>query len=162
MEDYPDYCRQCHVGDYLLQIMAAMKEDVYFFNDIMSVYRIDNSNSWMSNQNWSSVTESNLKRVSSMINMFDGFLQAYPKYRITLKNKIASYLIFQCPTKNSQCRTRLRFVKQYFSSYYKGIPAKWKMVALLKSIDIPKIRGIVMYFLSFIFKYYSDRRLVYM
>ena len=31
-DNYPDYCRKCAVGDYPLQIMAAMKGSIYYFN----------------------------------------------------------------------------------------------------------------------------------
>ena len=33
MEGYPDYCLNCHVGDYPLQIHAGMKGEVYYLND---------------------------------------------------------------------------------------------------------------------------------
>lgn len=161
LEDYPSYCYNCVVGDYPLQIMAAMKGYIYYFNDIMSVYRINNSNSWMSNQSWSSVTDSNLKRISSMINMFDGFSQTYLKHRLTFKNKIASYLISQCPSKSDNEGREYYLYKQHFSSYYDAFPVFWKLVDILKSVDVPKVRGAISLSLSYLFKCYSDQRLMY-
>lgn len=161
LEDYPSFCYDCVVGDYPLQIMAAMKGYIYYFNDIMSVYRINNSNSWMSNQSWSSVTESNLNRISSMINMFDGFSQTYLKHRLTFKNKIASYLISQCPSKSDNEGREYYLYKQHFSSYYDAFPVFWKLVDILKSVDVPKVRGAISLSLSYLFRCYSDQRLMY-
>lgn len=43
---YPPECRQCHVGDYPLQIMAALTGTVHYFADKTAVYRALVPNSW--------------------------------------------------------------------------------------------------------------------
>lgn len=37
--NYPECCAQCHVGDYPLQIFAAINGGIYYFADKMVVYR---------------------------------------------------------------------------------------------------------------------------
>lgn len=88
-DNYPSYCKNCRVGDYPLQIMAAMKGDIYYFNESMSVYRTENSQSWMSKQKWLSVDDSRLRVIHSRINMLEGFANDYPQYKKYFKNKIA-------------------------------------------------------------------------
>lgn len=140
-ENYPYYCIKCAVGDYPLQIMAAMRGNVYYFNDIMSVYRIQNSNSWMASQKWHSADEKNLRRIDSMINMFKGFSFDYPKYKKNFNNKIAQYLISQSPYRFTQSDKDLNLYLQYYKKEYKQFPLFWKFVNILRMNNIPILRG---------------------
>lgn len=45
-KDMPEAAMQCMVGDYPLQIFAALKGDVYYFSEKMAVYRFLLPNSW--------------------------------------------------------------------------------------------------------------------
>ncbi len=38
--NYPECCQKCHVGDYPLQIFAALNGGIYYFADKMVVYRL--------------------------------------------------------------------------------------------------------------------------
>lgn len=139
--NYPDYCIKCAVGDYPLQIMAAMKGKVYYFNDIMSVYRIQNDSSWMSKQKWGSIEPQNINRVDSMINMFKGFATDYPKYKRYFYNKIAHYLTTQSPSKYLNTGTDLDYFKKHYQKEYDSFPLFWKFINKLKVTDIPGLRG---------------------
>lgn len=150
---YPDYCRKCKVGDYPLQIMAAMKGKVYYFNDIMSVYRVDNNSSWMSTQKWRSIEPKNLERIDSMINMFKGFATDYPKYNRFFYNKIAHYLTVQSPSRFSNNGSDLESFNYHYKEEYRRFPLLWKFINKLKTTDIPGLRG----YYSVYTKPYFDR-----
>lgn len=47
--DYPESAKKCHVGDFPLQIYAALKGKVYWFVDKTATYRYMGTNSWTSN-----------------------------------------------------------------------------------------------------------------
>lgn len=158
-DNYPDYCKQCVVGDYPLQIMAAMKGYIFYFDAIMSVYRVANSHSWMANQEWYSISERNLKRINSMIDMFNGFSVDFPQFKKYFKNKIAEYLINQSPNRAVNGKD-YNIYKEYFKSYYKEFPLFWKIVDRAY-VDLPKFRGLYMYALQRIYKRYLKRQQIY-
>lgn len=91
-DNYPDYCNQCHVGDYPLQIMAAMKGKIYYINDSMSVYRVENSNSWVGRQNYLCGFEKRKNGVVSEIRMLEGFASQFPEKRKWLYQRIARFI----------------------------------------------------------------------
>lgn len=139
--NYPDYCNKCVVGDYPLQIMAAMKGDIYYFNEVMSVYRIQNSNSWMEKQKWHSIDENNLKRIDSMINMFKGFSRDFPIYKRYFSNKIAHYLITQSPSRFNNSDKDLEYYLKYYQDDFNHFPLFWKIIIKLRMTNIPGLRG---------------------
>lgn len=140
-DNYPEYCLKCAVGDYPLQIMAAMKGKIYYFNEAMSVYRIQNFNSWMSKQKWHSADAKNIKRIDSMINMFKGFSNDYPQYKRYFSNKIAHYLISQSPLRFNNTDKDLEYYLQYYHDYYDQFPLFWKIINKLRMTNIPGLRG---------------------
>lgn len=92
-DNYPDYCSKCRVGDYPLQIMCAMKGNTYYFDEVMGVYRVDNSNSWMGRQKWGEYSEERVNVIRSQIRMFRGFAKDYPKWTKIFHNKIVDQII---------------------------------------------------------------------
>lgn len=46
LTNYPDYCLRCHVGDYPLQIYAALNGKVHWFAEKMISYRFACGDSW--------------------------------------------------------------------------------------------------------------------
>lgn len=68
---YPIFCKKCHVGDYPLQILLAIRGKVHFIAERMVVYR------YMSIGSWSSTTkitdETYFQHWLSEINMLKGF-----------------------------------------------------------------------------------------
>ena len=56
-EDYPEAARKCHVGDYPLQIFAALKGKIYWFAEKQVAYRYQSANSWTKNNLKLSIVE---------------------------------------------------------------------------------------------------------
>ncbi len=102
MDNIPNYWAQCKVGDYPLQIMCAMKGKIYYFNDIMSVYRVENSSSWMGKQKWVKFDKTRLEVIKSQINMFKGFSKDFPQYKKYFDRKIANHINRFIPSKCSK------------------------------------------------------------
>lgn len=159
--NYPDYCRKCAVGDYPLQIMAAMKGRIYYFNDAMSVYRIDNPNSWMKKQKWHSVENSNLKRINSMIRMFNGFADDFPQYNKFFKNKIANYLMSQSPEGLYNNGKDLNIYINYYKDYFNNFPFLWKLLKWLRFCNIPGLRGYYSLYTKPIYNRYKEKKIFY-
>lgn len=109
---YPDYCLKCHVGDYPLQIFAAMKGKVYYFNDVMSVYRVENSTSWVG-QRKSMSSEVRIASVQSEVNMLKGFAADYPQYKEIFSLRIAAYINRSMPDRLSPRSDQDEYLKTF-------------------------------------------------
>lgn len=48
MEDYPDCCKKCHIGDYPLQVFCALKGRTFYMSEKMVAYRYMSAGSWTS------------------------------------------------------------------------------------------------------------------
>lgn len=92
LEDYPDYCKQCHVGDYPLQIMAAMKGNIYYLDDPMSVYRVENPSSWVGSTVATSIMGSYLDGSHTEVRMLKGFANDYKQFKNYFYQRIAFYI----------------------------------------------------------------------
>lgn len=112
MEVAPDYCRECHVGDYPLQIMCAMKGKCYYFCKPMVVYRIDNPNSWVGRQKREIMSEKKLKGIESEVRMLQGFRNDYPQYSDLFLKRIKAFIILNTP-KITTRKMRLKYKKTF-------------------------------------------------
>lgn len=137
-DEYPDYCKQCLVGDYPLQIFLAMKGKVGYIDDIMSVYRMQNSSSWSGHQVWFSVSEPMLRTIHSVVTMFEGFQKDYPKYSKCLKAKIANQINRNMPLRRD--RDSIKKYIDFFKPRIKKYSLRWKLDFLLTSSRLPKLR----------------------
>lgn len=160
-DNYPDYCRKCAVGDYPLQIMAAMKGKIYYFNDNLSVYRVQNPNSWMGRQKWASVEEKSLARLDSMLNMFKGFSKDYPKYSKYFKNKIIQYLITGAPFNLPNNQKDIEYYNKYYKNDIQQFPIWWWIIYKLKFTNIPILRGYYVTYTEPIFKRFRYKHYIY-
>ena len=147
----PDYWAKCKVGDYPLQIMCAMKGKVYYFNEPMSVYRVENSNSWMGKQKWGRLDKGRLEVIKSQINMFKGFAEDFPQHIKYYKHKIVDHINRNIPGE--------RPLQEEFLSYFKEDIEKY---ALIQKIDLWMIRKlhhrkIKYYYLRIIHNQYFQR-----
>ena len=102
LDDVPYYWANCKVGDYPLQIMCAMKGKIYYFNEPMSVYRVENSNSWMGQQKWGKIDEGRIEVIKSRVEMFKGFAKDFPQYKKYFYNKVANEINRNVPYQPSQ------------------------------------------------------------
>lgn len=149
--NYPDYCSQCHVGDWPMQIMSVLKGQAYYFDDIMSVYRVENNTSWTGrNQNIS--FEKKLRNIKSEVDMLYGFMKDYSNYKQPFKEKISRIVISNTPVllkgRKDYFRYRSVFKKEIESfsklerkQFLKNSSAVWvfiirKLILFLKSFSI--------------------------
>lgn len=111
-QDYPDYCLKCHIGDWPLQIMCSMRGTVYYDNDAMVVYRIDNPFSWtgrnskVSFENW-------LKGIKSEIVMLLGFAHDNPSYYLIFKEKADDIISYNVPIKILKKKEYSEYILQF-------------------------------------------------
>lgn len=147
IENYPDYCKRCSVGDYPLQIMAAMKGYIYYIDEPMSVYRVENSSSWMGKQEWCSPSPKRIKTVQSIISMFEGFSIDYPEYTLYFKQEIAQYINSSIPNWRFSMK-EVDFFLSHFQTQIENYSFWWKVDMMIMKVRIPYVRGIY----SLIFK----------
>ena len=138
MDDYPDYCRQCHVGDYPLQIYAAMKGKVYYFNDIMSVYRVENSASWIGQRKAIDI-EKRISTVSSEVRMLEGFAIDYPEYGSFFKQRIGAYINNNFPDRKNSIVDQNKYLHA-FAKEIADYSLFWKLDLLIRRI---RIKGVM-------------------
>ena len=115
------------------------KRGVYYFNDAMTVYRVDNPDSWMGRQRWKEASEASLRRVSSMVEMFNGFAEAYPEHRKLFKDKIAQYLRDQMPCPMYDYDGFRKYTDR-FKVYMKEESLLWKLDYWLRGTRLPVLR----------------------
>ena len=92
LDNYPNFCKQCHVGDYPLIIYAALNGNVRWFAEKQVVYRFSMGNSWTATNSKHDI----VKRINgwrSEVDMLDG-LDKYSnyKYQNTFYRRQADYV----------------------------------------------------------------------
>lgn len=112
----PDYWQRCHVGDYPLQIHAAMSGKIYYFDEAMSVYRVENKSSWAGRRETISIDEL-IATVKSEVQMLEGFAVDYPQYERFFSERIRFFIKTQCPYKTA---TR-EDLQKYFDAFQEEI-----------------------------------------
>lgn len=157
VDEYPDYCKNCGVGDYPLQIMCAMKGKVFYFNNIMSVYRVENSTSWTGRQQSRTFSDSRMKDFSSRVQMFKGFSKDYPNYEHVFRNKIAQYINSCMPNWRHSVNEKKRYL-DYFVDEIEMYSFRWKIDLFLKKVKIPKVYD---WYSKIFLRKYSRPRLKY-
>lgn len=99
MQDFPDYARQCHVGDYPWAIHLALRGKVYFFADKMVTYRFMTPGSWSST---TKINEGYFNAWCSEIRMLQGYNKAsnerYCKYFERVMGKLAIFYLRKVPS----------------------------------------------------------------
>lgn len=144
MDHYPVYCRECLIGDYPLQIYAAVKGHIYYFDKVMSVYRVDNSDSWMGKQASvrGTADKKRLAIMDSTLNMLTGFSEDYPKYSCYFKNKTAEYINRGIPyRKRSSYADVIEYIN-HFQNYISQFNSFWKTDLMIRKIRVPGIRTV--------------------
>lgn len=136
-DNYPDYCKQCVVGDYPLQIMCAMKGRVYYFDEAMSVYRIENTSSWMGMGNLKTDKDPEWlpNRIRSEENMLKGFAVDYPKYSKILSEKINHLICSHYPKRSQSKEVKERYVSA-FRNEISEFSFSWKIILFLMKYNV--------------------------
>jgi hypothetical protein len=76
-----------------------MKGTVFYFNDTMSVYRMENVNSWVGRQKKNFLSEQRLEGILSEVKMLQGFAKDYPSYKSMFNYRILFFIIINFPNK---------------------------------------------------------------
>lgn len=139
-DNYPAYCRNCNVGDYPLQITATMKGYIYYFDNAMSVYRIDQNSSWTSRQKFQSMDSSRLQIVRSQLNMFKGFMDDYPQFKNVFVDKMQEHIWKNMPSWRYSTWKERRQYLYLFTDVKKEARLKWKYYMWICLLPIPKIK----------------------
>lgn len=140
LNNQPEYWEKCEVGDYPLQIACAMKGKTMFFNEIMSVYRVENPTSWMGQQQWRSASLKRLRVIKSQVEMFWGFAHDYPEYNSILLNKSFDQINRFFPRWNASKEDKESYIN-YFKSYIDDYSWIWKIELFLLRLKVPIIRS---------------------
>lgn len=156
-DNIPDYWKECAVGDYPLQIMCAMKGSVYYFDDVMSVYRIENTSSWMGKQKWGSVSIERLKVIYSRVLMLNGFGSDYPYFRKVFERKVADEINRNIPYWRSSYKDKKIYL-DYFSNEIKNYDLRCKLEYRLFILRLPLIRRI---YTNLFLKKYQQLKIMY-
>ncbi len=147
-ENFPDYCRECKAGDYPVQLMAAMKGRVYYINEPMSVYRIDNPLSWMGMHVWSEERyKDRLLTARSQINMLKGFAKDYPRHSHLFINKIANHINRFAPGKEMPTYIRKAYQEE-FAPEIRQFSLPWRIDHFVGTTWIPMIWRVRMFYYS--------------
>ena len=160
MDHYPIYCRRCLIGDYPLQIYAAVKGRIYYFDKVMSVYRVDNSSSWMGRQASvrGTIDEKRLAIMDSTLNMLTGFAVDNPQYKVYFNNKISEYINRYVPyRRKSSSSDVIRYI-DYYNDYILQYSDLWRIDLLIRRCRIPRVRYI--YTKLFMKKFYEKTKAI--
>ncbi len=140
-EEYPDYCYNCNVGDWPLQIMASMKGYVYYIDEPMCVYRYMSKGSWSRTQEFGTVDPARLHIVDSQVKMFEGFSKDYPKYKQFFNDMKNYFVISNIPYWNTKKEDKLFYINK-FSYIIDSIPLKFRIYYFICYLRIPGIKGL--------------------
>ena len=92
LKDYPDCCKNCHVGDYPLIIWLALHGGIYYIAEKTAVYRFQCKGSWTSRQDYIPV-ENQMPGWRSEVDMLLGLDQwSQGKYHGAFTKRIIEYL----------------------------------------------------------------------
>lgn len=141
LNNQPEYWEKCEVGDYPLQIACAFKGKTMFFNEIMSVYRVDNPASWMGQQQWRGLSPQRLKIIKSRIKMLRGFACDFPMYNSFLINKSHDEINRNYPKWNASKKEKESYL-DFFSDYTDNYCLKLRIELFLLRLRIPLIRAV--------------------
>ena len=140
-EEYPDYCYNCNVGDWPLQIMASMKGYVYYIDEPMCVYRYMSKGSWSRTQEFGTVDPARLHIVDSQVKMFEGFSKDYPKYKQFFNDMKNYFVISNIPYWNTKKEDKLFYINK-FSYIIDSIPLKFRIYYFICYLRFPGIKGL--------------------
>jgi len=155
-ENYPEYCIKCKVGDYPLQIMCAMKGKVFYLDNMMSVYRVQNPMSWMGRQQWKKMDKGRVEVIKSRVEMLKGFQKDFPEYERVLRAKIGDEINRNIPGYNLPANDAKEFVS-CFSDEVRRYSLRWKIDLWIRKCRIPKIRRL--YQKLFMKRFYIRKKL---
>jgi glycosyltransferase involved in cell wall biosynthesis len=94
MKGYPDFCLQCHVGDYPLMIWLSLQGAIHYIDQTMSVYRRGHAGSW-SKRYLACSQQERMAFLQTELNMLEGFDQITAhRYRDLFQGQKAKLRIY--------------------------------------------------------------------
>ena len=132
MQDFPDFSRNCHVGDYPMAIHLALRGKVYFFAEKMVTYRFLTAGSWSTR---TSINEAYFNSWLSEIRMLQGYNEQsqgeYATYFQTVMGKLAIFYLRHAPGMKNKVLSALPNFPKWLDI---GDKIKWLRIRLgLKS-----------------------------
>ena len=138
-DNYPDYCQNCNVGDWPLQIMASMKGHIFYIDEPMCVYRYMSKGSWSSTQEFGTVDPARLHIVNSQVKMFEGFSKDFAKYKLAFDDMRNYFVISNIPDWNCRKEDKLFYINK-FSYIIDNIPFKFRIYYWISNVRIPGVK----------------------
>ena len=154
-DNYPAYCTNCNVGDYPLKITAAMKGSVYYFNDAMCVYRIDNQASWYGQQKFGTIDPGRMKIVCGQVEMFEGFSRDFPEHTKIYSEKIAEHICKNMPSWRCKKDDFIAY-ENVFHNRIECFSFKWKVYYAISKLRFPIVK--YLYKNIFLRNYFHKRK----
>lgn len=142
LDKYPLYCRKCYIGDYPLQIMCAMKGKVYYIDEKMTVYRMDNVLSWCGREA-SAIDVYNVekyKRKMTLLDMLYGFSQDYPQYSDFFVKRIA-FSINNEITRHISKKVA-KNILYFYNKYIDEFKWNWRIDLMMRLYIPQKVLGV--------------------
>ena len=155
---YPDFCINCHVGDYPLQLYLSYKGKVFYFDNEMAVYRVGISGAW--SQTFPKTDFSiKIKKCLTELQMLDGINALFDyKYSSVIKKKQGNYLIsalllphrnkkseikkiFETYLSETQLKEKIKFFLIYHFYFFYYVLSKLLQVTSHSNANIPKNSG---------------------
>lgn len=123
----PVFYTQCYIGDYPLQILSALKGEVFYIDKIMSVYRMDNQNSWTSKAQIidKHLTEELILQKKTVFNMLVGFACKTESFRNILMQR--AYYTLSSSINRRTNRTTKKAIYKVYEKDIKNAPFLWKI-----------------------------------
>lgn len=142
LDNYPLYCRKCYIGDYPLQIMCAMKGKVYYIDEKMTVYRMDNVLSWCGREASAIDVYSveKYKRKLTLQDMLYGFSQDYPRYCDFFMKRIA-FSINNEITRHISKKVA-KNILYFYNKYIDEFKWNWRIDLMMRLYIPQKVLGV--------------------
>lgn len=131
------YIQNCHVGDYPLQILCAVIGKCYYLADEMSVYRVDNTSSWIGKQKLDDINK-NIRGCKSELEMLVGFIKDYPAYKNIIRKRLNYYMNSMYRPKVS--REEFKKLDDMVGNYKEYRTWIWRLDLELRKVPVRKIR----------------------
>ena len=133
--NYPEFAKKCHVGDYPLQIYAALRGKVYWLADKTSVYRFQTIGSWTDTNQYGQI-DNKIEGWQSEIRMLRGMdLLSKGVYHNIFNKRIADYVLSIITLYNSEV-TKLATI---FSEEIKMFNYKQKFKLILIKLHLYEV-----------------------
>lgn len=134
----PPFCNECVVGDYPLQIMAALNGEVYYMNEPMSIYRRNVPGSWTV-INTKADKSKKIFRMNNLIDMLNKFDEYSKNEYSNSIQKMIKKIIFERLIEEGKIETLKS--KEYYE-IYKKLNLLQKIKIYLKC-DLPRLFGLL-------------------